>query len=73
MSSTKRKAPGVELQRRVRVRRESSEEIESVASVNGDDPAEEVSQNSNTDSDSSSEEDEVCFYYGFQNELLANS
>jgi hypothetical protein len=34
MSSTKRKAPVVELQRRVRARREPSEELASVSSLN---------------------------------------
>lgn len=72
MSSTKRKAPSVELQRRVRARRESSEEFESVPSLNVDDPAEEHSENSDPDSDSNSEEDEVCLRSESQNRLVAN-
>lgn len=72
MSSTKRKAPDVELQRRVRVRRESSEELESVPSLNGDDPAEDHSENSDPDSDSNSEEDQVCLCSESQNRLVAN-
>lgn len=57
MSSTKRKALGTELQRRVKARRESSEEFESssVPSLNGDEPEEAH------DSDSNSEDEEVCF------------
>jgi hypothetical protein len=56
MSSTKRKALGTELQRRVRARRESSEEFESssVQSLNGDEPEE------SRDSDSNIEDEEVC-------------
>lgn len=58
MSSTKRKARGFELERRVRARRESSEELESESSINGDEPIQEASDDSS--SDSNSEEEEVC-------------
>lgn len=71
MSSTKRKAPGVELQRRVRARRESSEELGSEPSINGDNPAEEDSENS--DSDSNSEEDGVCLYSEPPSKVVTNT
>lgn len=56
MSATKRKAPAVELQRRVRVRREDSEELDSTSSINGNDASEE---DSNDSSSLGSEVDEV--------------
>lgn len=56
MSSTKRKAPAVELQRRVRARREASEELDTASSINGDETSEE---DSNVSSSSGSVEDEV--------------
>ena len=57
MYHIKRKAAGVDLERRVRVRRESAEELEPEHSLNGDKPADEESTDSNSNSDS--EEDEV--------------
>jgi len=59
MSSIKRKALDNDLQRRVRVRRESTEEPEPAGSVptsNGDDPTTE-----DDNSEANSEDDEVCF------------
>jgi ribosomal RNA-processing protein 36 len=56
MSSTKRKAPVVELQRRVRARREASEELHSASSINEEAPSEEDSDDAST----SKSENEVC-------------
>jgi ribosomal RNA-processing protein 36 len=60
MSSLKRKTSAGGLQRRVRARRESSEELEpigSIPSVNGDQEVDEASENSELEE----EDDEVCF------------
>lgn len=57
MSHTKRKAAGVDLQRRVRARRESAEDLELESSLNGEESAEEDSTESSSNSDS--EEDKV--------------
>ena len=56
MSTAKRKAPAVEIQRRVRVRRESSEELDTVPSSNGDESS---NEDLNQSSSSESEQDEV--------------
>jgi ribosomal RNA-processing protein 36 len=66
MSSTKRKAPAVELQRRVRVRREASEEAESAGSAGEDVSTGEASENSDSNSESASEEDEVSHSKDFK-------
>jgi hypothetical protein len=71
MSSTKRKAPGVELQRRVRARRESSEDLESAdsASIIGGGGDRQVQDVSELDSNS---EDEEVYSLNIEIETLAN-
>jgi ribosomal RNA-processing protein 36 len=66
MSSTKRKALEAGLQRRVRAKRESSEELESLGSLpplNGDDSDNEKGHESEENPD---DEDEVCILRPFR-------
>lgn len=59
MPATKRKALEASLQRRVKARRESSEDIASVASVPSSDSGDNLQSDHEVDSDSGESEEEV--------------
>jgi len=59
MSSAKRKVPAIELQRRVRARRETSEELDSASSAKEEKSSEEDSNESSTEENEEGKEDEV--------------